>query len=130
MKYLFYLSALAILFFSACRKNTICVRGNGNTSSVMRTLSPFTDIDANGSYEIYLKQDSLHTVKVEAESNLLDLIETEVSGSTLRIFNRGCISKMKTVKIYVTAKDIQKIELNGSGNVSSQKSAQNQCICS
>jgi hypothetical protein len=71
---------------------------------------------ANGPFEI----------KVEAEENLLPYILTELSGNQLRIRTADDIrlKSTKTIKIYVTAPEIEEVQSAGSGDIFSTSTLQ------
>ncbi|MBS7564131.1 DUF2807 domain-containing protein [Mucilaginibacter sp. Bleaf8] len=88
-----------------------------------RRLSGFNAVSVAGSFDVYIKQGSTESVKVEADDDVIDRIVTEVKDGELRIstkksssdwgFNWG--SKKRVV--YVTVKDVNSISLSGSGDV-------------
>lgn len=89
-----------------------------------RHLSNFHAISLSGSFDVYITQGSTESVKVEAPSDMMKHIITEVNGDVLKIhdknesFNWGSLfSGHKKVVVYVTVKDIHGIDLSGSGDI-------------
>jgi len=89
-----------------------------------RHLSGFNAIDIEGSVDVYIVQGQTESVKVEAPSDFMDHIITEVSGNTLRIRDKnssgwhwGGWSTHKKVAVYVSVRDIHEIGATGSGDV-------------
>jgi hypothetical protein len=56
-------------------------------------------------------------VEVTADDNLLPMIETTVSGETLKIGSKGSYSTSLGVKIKITAPSLDALAISGSGDV-------------
>jgi len=87
-----------------------------------RHLSGFHAVDAAGSFDVYITQGNVESVKVDAPGDVIGNVITEVKNGTLRIhskdkFNWKDLFKNKKVSVYVTVKNIDDINLSGSGNV-------------
>ncbi len=78
-----------------------------------RDISAFTRLDVSGAFEVFLVQGDAHELIIEADDDIMDRIETRVSGGELEIFVRGTIRSYKTMKAYITFKDLSEIELSG-----------------
>jgi hypothetical protein len=106
---------LAILLFgilyASCEKN----KGNGQITSEARQLASFTKVEVAGAYTVYVNHDSKSEVKIEAESNLIQYIRTEVNNGILTIDNSQNIQPEFDIKIYVKTPDVNTLELSGSG---------------
>jgi len=87
-----------------------------------RTVEPFSKISLGISANLYLTQSSTRKVVIEGEENLLANIETEVSGSTLKIkYDKSWKFKsLKKVKIYISIPDIEGLNISGSGSIVAQ----------
>jgi ketosteroid isomerase-like protein len=89
-----------------------------------RHLSGFSAIDLAGSFDIYFTQGSNESVKVEAPSDVIDKIITEVEGGVLKIHSKkgtnwdnwNWTGRRKMI-VRVTAKDMTSINVAGSGDV-------------
>ena len=108
----------AILLVASC--NLIGESGSGNVIRQERHLSSFNAIDVSGAFDVYLSQGTTQSVIVEADDNLMKLIKTEVNGNTLEISNKEPIGHSKSLKIYLTVTDLNKIELSGAVNIQTQ----------
>ena len=93
------------------------VRGNGNLRHESRDVSEFTKIDAAGAFSIKVKVGESTSLRIEAEENLLHLIETRVKGHTLVIDTRKSISPRKGIKIYITTPELESVECSGANNI-------------
>ena len=75
-----------MLLFSSCRQIFAKrIRGNGNITTQTRSAGSFNSIDVSGSIDVYIKQDSAPSVKVETDDNLQQYVETFRDGDVLRI---------------------------------------------
>lgn len=90
-----------------------------------RHLTGFNGIQLSGSYDVYIVQGSTEAVRVEAPSDVIDKIITEVQGGVLKIYNKSehgwnsdnWFSGNKKMVVYVNARDINFIGISGSGDV-------------
>src|SRR4051812_2264643 len=113
IKFLVFI-ALATVFFTSCDK----VVGEGPVTITDRTVAPFSAIDMSVPAEIYYYTGTEYKVQIQAQQNITDLIESNVSGSTLQLrFNRNNVNiKSKGVRINVTSPNVNSIRISGSGN--------------
>lgn len=125
MKYLPIAVVLLATIAFSCVWNNKNVKGNGNVITDRRDLSGFTKVRQNGSFDVYLANGPFE-IKVEAEENLLPYILTEISGSQLRIRTADDIrlKSTKTIKIYITAPEIEEVQSAGSGDIYSVSTLQ------
>lgn len=112
--------ALLLLATAGCTGMIDGVSGNGNVRSETREVSGFSKIDAGGSFEILLQQGEVETLSIEADENLLPLIKTNVLGGTLEITTERPIRNANTLKLYITFKDLSKIDVSGACSVISK----------
>jgi len=89
-----------------------------------RHLSGFNAVEIEGSVDVYIVQGQSESVKVEAPSEMIDHIITEVNGSTLRIRDKnssgwhwGNWGNHKKVAVYVSIREVHEIGITGSGDV-------------
>ncbi|HWW43333.1 head GIN domain-containing protein [Pedobacter sp.] len=85
MKKLTFLILLLPILWSACK--TKCVEDSGVRALRAQTVKEFNEIEIAGPIKLVLHQvpDSVYQVKVSADSNVVNLIETKVSGGTLKL---------------------------------------------
>jgi Putative auto-transporter adhesin, head GIN domain len=103
--------------FAACNVIT-GAHGDGDVLKETRKITPFDGIDVSGAFDIILKQGATEDVTVEADANLLPIIRTEVVGGTLRIDTRKPIHHSTVMKVYITVKDIKRIDVSGAVDIS------------
>ncbi len=112
------LVVIAIIAVSGCIGQN--ATGSGNVVNESRAASNFNQIDLNGAGEVIISQGNNESVTIEAEDNLMPYIKTGVSNKKLSInFNEGMPVPTKPVKIFITVKDLNSINIAGAGKVNS-----------
>ncbi|HPF52633.1 MAG TPA: head GIN domain-containing protein [Draconibacterium sp.] len=104
------------------------VMGNGIPASESRTVSTFSKVKSSGDFSVYIYNGDETNVDVKADENLLQYIETYVSGGTLHIDIQG-VHDVKTVipmEIYITTPQLSGIVQSGSGTITSDYFESNQ----
>lgn len=98
------------------------IKGNGKIVSEQRSTSTYDEISSGGSFDIILVNGKEGNLSILAEENIIPFIETNLEGTTLVIKfkkNTNIISSKKII-IRVPVKEISKISLAGSGNISNE----------
>jgi len=111
---------IVALTFSACDLNVR--RGSGDVVSEERAVSGFQSVSLDGIGEMVISQGEPESLVIEAEDNILPLIETTVEDSVLHIgFKdtnfRSNVIPTKVIKYTLTMKDVSMIQLSGAGNI-------------
>lgn len=89
-------------------------KGSGNVVTEKRDVSGFKGVDVGGVFQVEIVVGKEYSVEVEADDNLQPLIKTEVDGSgVLRIQSECSIAKSSTLKIRITAPDIDSLDSSG-----------------
>ncbi|MFI2742560.1 head GIN domain-containing protein [Zhouia sp. PK063] len=115
----FIVTIMAALLFSSCNFN-FGVQGNGNVVTENRDISEsFTQISSAQGIDIYLKQDEKTTIKVEADENLINLIQTNVNGNELVVKASKNLG-MGTKKVYITLPDVSKLSTSSGASINTE----------
>jgi len=117
MKRIILFSFFSLLIFSSCHYlGGKRVSGNGTIKSETRTAGSFTVVGVSGNIDVYIKQDSVRSIKVEADENLLQYIEVIEKGEELVIRNKDGynLKPSKDIKVYVSSPAFKKLEASGS----------------
>jgi len=109
------LFVLSLLFISCQSKPTI--RGSGTASSENRVAGFVNQIDVIGDFEIDITCGKTNSIKVEAEDNILPLIETKFEDEKLTISTKEKITALKIVKIIVTLHSLSEIDSDGRSKI-------------
>lgn len=98
------------------------MRGNGNVVAQERNITGFEGVENYGSFDISLVPSATTSVKVEAEDNLQQYIETYVENNKLQIRTRDNINlrPRREMRITVSGPVFTTITANGSGNIVGQ----------
>lgn len=110
---------MAMTTLAACSFFVDCIDGNGDVETEVRDAVLFTAIANEASFHVNYIQGDEYSVTVEAESNILPYIETEVRGGALEIGTiRGthCLNYTRHPVITVTAPVLSEIVNSGSGD--------------
>jgi hypothetical protein len=115
------LSLVLALILSSC--NIHVTTGSGNVISESKPVSNFTQISLNGIGELLITQGENEALQIEAEDNVLPIIEIKVENQVLSInFNnkdwQDNVIPTKPIKFYVTVKDLSRINLSGTASIS------------
>lgn len=89
-----------------------------------RTISGFTRLEVSGGFEVMLTQGNDESVTIEADENIIDNIKTRVTGNTLEVYTKGIIRNYRTMRVYITFKQLESIELSGAVKVIADQSLQ------
>ena len=105
---------------TSCTLFTDCVEGNGNMKTESRDAVPFTAIANEASFHVVYIEGDEYTITVEAESNILPYIETEIKRGALgigTISGTPCLRYNTQPVITVTAPSIRELVNSGSGGI-------------
>lgn len=113
---------IAALFFAACDISGERVDGNGNLKSENRNIRDVTKIKVSGSMDVFIET-GVPSVKVEADENVIQYIETEADNDWLEVKTRNNtnINSRNPIKVYVTVRNISDLTVTGSGNITCEK---------
>ena len=116
----FTLLILAVALLGSCKKGGVfCYKENGDIVKETREVTNFTEIALATQGNVYVTQGSEYRVEVESSQNIIDIIKTDVKGSTLVIDKKKgkCISGDPTLNFYITAPNINALDISGSGTI-------------
>lgn len=89
------------------------VRGEGPLVTETREVSSFDAVEIGGGVHVRLQVGEPQKVELEAEQNILDILDTVVEDGTLRIDNRDSYSSPRGVTLTVVVPSLSGIELSG-----------------
>jgi hypothetical protein len=95
------------------------VRGSGNVVTEDREVEDFTRIELSGIGDLEIELGDQPALRIEAEDNIMPLIETEVVGDTLRIGFREDTtpSPREPIRYFLTVVSIESMDASGLGNI-------------
>ncbi len=115
-----------ILFFliiTVVGLNTATAAGTSDKTE-NRNLKNFNEIRVSAGIELFLSMGDKESVKVVADADVIDDIKTEVQNGVLRIYvkQKSWLTRgfNKTMKAYVTVKELQRIDASSGSHVKSE----------
>jgi len=126
-----YLVVLILMLGCSKEKND-CMKSTGEIIFVDRELALFSEIEINNNVNVILTQDTFSSIMVEAGENLIEKITTVVQGDRLVIQNENKCNWVRSydyaVNVHVSVTNLQRIEHNGYGKISSTNTIQSDGI--
>lgn len=107
-----WLFAVFFSLFTGC-DNLNVVKGNGNVISQSRVLNPFSSIRIVDNFQIMLEKSQREELLIEADENLIGLINTNVSNNELVIQTQENLKGSEPIKITIFYQQIDKIDVTG-----------------
>lgn len=123
MKRFFFLAILFVSILASCRYvGGKRIRGNGTIKTENRTAGTFNSIDVSGNTDVYVKQDSVFSIKIEADENLMEYILIENDNGTLDIHQKEGtnLKPSKSIKVYVSGPVFKHFKASGASDFYSE----------
>jgi hypothetical protein len=114
---------LIISSLTSCHYFSHRIHGNGVMRIENRTVAPFSRVDVSGgAFELYVKTDSISSVRVEADENLLPYIETYTESGALNVQQKegANLQSAKRIKIYISSPSYTSFDISGANNLYSE----------
>lgn len=115
--------SLLIIATISCRKeNNSCLKATGKRSSETRSLpTRISSIKLEDNINLFIRQDSVNQITIEAGENLIDFIETRYEDAGLLITNNNKCgflrSYKKDINVYLSINSFDSLESTGSGDI-------------
>jgi hypothetical protein len=97
------------------------IKGNGNMTTETRTTRDYSEIGCAGEMDFILVKGTEGKITIEAESNLMEYIVTEVKGEKLVVKVKNMVSlrpsSNKEIKVTIPFDDVSGVSLAGSGDL-------------
>ncbi len=104
---------IAATLFSSCNQ----MSGSGNLVKEKRQTGDFKGISAGGSFEVEVKNGPT-SVEVEADDNIINLVETEVRNGILRINTKdGNSFNDATFRVFVSTPQLETVKSSGAADI-------------
>ncbi|GAP69944.1 RNase P/RNase MRP subunit p29 [Bacteroidales bacterium 6E] len=119
MRKLPYIIFLAMLSLSttSCLFLGPSINGNGDVAEEVRPVEDFNEVYVTSGMNVYFEQGTGLQVKVVADKNLMEVIETRVIGGRLEIRALANIWSASSKKVVITTDHIRDIEGTAGSNV-------------
>ena len=95
------------------------VRGSGNVVEETRAVSGVTGVELATLGTLHIEVGETESLRIEAEDNLMEYLETEVRNGRLRIGTQDRVNlrNTKPVNYYLTVTGLDAIEISSSGDI-------------
>lgn len=112
---------LLVLPFYSCGTNKQ-VKGSGVIVKEQRHVSSFDKIEVSTAIHLILTQGTERSITVEADDNIVPLIQTEVKNNelTIQIKSPNTSTSPTVMNVYVTAPSLRALEANSAAKVSGE----------
>ncbi len=122
MKKLFFLGFIVLTGLTACRFMGKRIRGNGNIKTEEKTVSSFTEVEADGNVKLMVTQGEMKPIKIEGDENLLRYVEITQEGERIKIQTKDGVNLIPSgdLNIYVSSPNYKSIEVSGSSDIIGQ----------
>lgn len=121
MKLLRYVLLMLLLMNSACNfQRPEQIDGSGDIIKKSFDVQGFNKIELDTVGDMYIKQGAADSLMIEADDNILPLLEVHMDGDTLILRAKGIGHRLKPSSklIYtITVKTLTKVATNASGNI-------------
>jgi len=122
MKWTALLLLFATISFAGCRyMGGKKIDGNGNRTTVARSVGNFDGVEVRGGIDVVLSPGNDYVLRIEADENLIPYIEVNNDGGSVEVSSReGYNLRSKGgIKVYATAPAFERIAVSGSGDIRS-----------
>jgi hypothetical protein len=122
-RFIFFTALLLPVVFSSCKKENRCdcIKRTGDIIKDVRHIDGFDKIWLETNVNVFITQDTVFEVTVEAGENIAPLIKTEVLDGTLYIRNKNRCnwsrSYKKPLNVYIKMPRITFITSDGTGDI-------------
>jgi len=126
LKILGIIAAIGMIILTATSCIRIAgIRGSGIVISEDRNNSGFDSVSVSSGMNLFLKQGTSESLRIEAEDNILPLVLTDVKNGKLEIkFKNSLIggpSFHKPVNVYLTVKDLKELDVSSGVRIESEE---------
>ena len=112
MKYV-VICFLAAISFCSCNQ----MHGSGNIIREKRQTGDFKGLSVGGAFEVEVRNGAT-SVEVEADDNIMNLIETDVRNGVLRIRTKdGSNFHDATFRVFVSTPQLESVKSSGASNI-------------
>jgi len=95
------------------------LKGNGKVEKKERPVSFFHTVEIQDGIDLFITQGLSENLVVEADENLHQYIETEINEGILKIHLSKMVWKSKSLKVYLTIKNIKALSASGGSDIKS-----------
>ena len=106
------LAFLALFVLSGCH---VGVHGSGVRKTEKRDLPSFTSIETSGAFEVEVNCQKPASFEIEADDNLLPIVQTEVRSGVLHVTSTKGYNSSGGIVLRITVPDLESVKSTGAG---------------
>ncbi|AGA78163.1 head GIN domain-containing protein [Echinicola vietnamensis] len=122
-----YLAMMMAALLSACSDDHLCIKGDGELKDYVLEVDDFDEVSLSGPIDLTVVQGDEQSLVVQAESQLMEVLEYDVRGSELMVGFKDkvkCLKSTKGVRVIATVPDLQWISIDGDSEIDNEGSLQ------
>jgi hypothetical protein len=114
-----WIGALILALATTGCMDDLFIRGNGITLSETRFARPFSEVNSSGNFIVHVSPGDNYEIVVNAESNLLPYIETDIRNGRLNISVAGIhnLRNTRPMEVFVVTPYLDAVRMSGSGEI-------------
>lgn len=123
MRIVLFFSLFLLITGSGCREfSKKRIRGNGNIRTETRSVGQFRNVSVSGSIDLYLKQDSVFSARVETDENLIGYVRVDNRNGKLYIEQEDHyrLNPSRSIKVFVSGSMFHVISASGACDMYSE----------
>jgi hypothetical protein len=111
----FLLAMLLLTGVSSCKK----IKGKGDVITENRNVSSYQAISLSFDANLNFRPDSVYSLSISAQENLLEYIETNIESGTLviKIRDHYFFGSHDPITVNISAPEVNSLGISGSGNI-------------
>ena len=106
---------MLMLVLNSCDMDSI--EGRGDLKTETRVLKPFSKINLDIDAHVIITRDSVQSVRIEAQPNILQVLTTNISNGELDISREVRITDYKMITVYISMPNLEGVDVSGSGSI-------------
>jgi hypothetical protein len=115
-KLLFAAGLLAVVIgMASCKK----ISGKGDVVTETRNVGSFSGISLNMDGDVFFTPDTVYNCRVQAQENVLEVIETSISGGILSLYIKDhyTLGKHDQITFWISGPGVTSLNISGSGDI-------------
>jgi len=112
---------LLTLYSCYLNKDSAEIIGSGVVVEETRDVDFFDSIQIVGSANVFFRKDATQSLRLEAEDNIMPIIDTRVENGTLVIESTRSYSTDIGIRVYAAMTEIRRFTINGAANIVGQE---------
>ena len=97
-----------------------CIKGEGDPERRVLEIAPFQGLIVEGPVEVRIHRSDTQRVEIEAQPNIMDLVDKEVRNGVWSIRTTQCYKSGDDVIVHLQVPTLRSISIQGSGDVISE----------